>query len=482
MEYDRSKAGFYPRFRKKEVKTQILQIWLTDLRRESRIPAPMRIWLIKAGEPLPLDPRARMFRTGTLAACLEAAGHEVVWWSSTFAHIQKRHLFPRQTAVSITPRYRLHLLHGVAYRKNLSLLRMWNHREEARAFLRWARTEPPPDILLSALPTLDFSAAAARYARERGVPLVVDVRDPWPDMWLDLLPAGTRWLGRLMTAPAESMARAACAAAAAITGVSAGFVEWGVRRAGRKKRDTDRCFPHAYPSTPPSAENLRRAELFWDERGVRKTEPAFRICFLGRFGFRFDLKTVLDAARILEAERAPVQFVLCGSDAPRAFPGSALGNVLFPGWVGEAEMWTLLRRSSAGLAPYRSTPSFEINLPSKPVEYLSAGLPVLTSLDGDLRKLLEERGCGVYYPDGDGEALALKLRDLIQNPDRREILSRNARALYRERFVAENVYGEMVRYLEEMAGARKSELMTVSIPNAVRERRGAEAPVLPPLS
>lgn len=42
----------------------------------------MRVWVIKAGEPLPIDAdRPRKFRAGWIAHTLAARGHDVTWWT-----------------------------------------------------------------------------------------------------------------------------------------------------------------------------------------------------------------------------------------------------------------------------------------------------------------------------------------------------------------------------------------------------------------
>ena len=53
----------------------------------------MRIWVYASGEPLPAaDRQVRLLRAGNLCRHLQAAGHEVVWWTSSFDHIRKRQL------------------------------------------------------------------------------------------------------------------------------------------------------------------------------------------------------------------------------------------------------------------------------------------------------------------------------------------------------------------------------------------------------
>jgi glycosyltransferase involved in cell wall biosynthesis len=149
-----------------------------------------------------------------------------------------------------------------------------------------------------------------------------------------------------------------------------------------------------------------------------------------------------------------VRFVLCGTgpDSEKySRQAQARPNVLMPGWVNAAQIWTLARMSMAGLAPYVSSDNFVRNLPNKPIEYLSAGLPIVSSLQGVLARLLAEQHCGFTYRNGDVEQLAGAIARLRDDSQLWAQMSANALRIYRERFVAENVYREMQDYLAEIS-------------------------------
>src|SRR5207247_1738128 len=126
-----------------------------------RLRVLMHVWLVTVGEPLPTDgANDRLLRAGILADLLHRRGHTVVWWTSTFDHVRKRHRFDADTIRDLEPGYRLVLLHGTGYTKNVSLRRIADHRATARAFTRLAEAQDRPDVILCSLPTLELSAAA----------------------------------------------------------------------------------------------------------------------------------------------------------------------------------------------------------------------------------------------------------------------------------------------------------------------------------
>jgi len=199
---------------------------------------------------------------------------------------------------------------------------------------------------------------------------------------------------------------------------------------------------------------LDKARHFWRSHGVGLSPDEFVVSFIGSLSERMLLDDVVNAAKLLQQSNPACRIVMCGEGEDRArCEAKALGlsNIVFPGWVGKAEIWSLLRLAKVGLVPYPSTFDFVRNITNKVAEYFSAGLPVLTSLDGALRQLLETEDCGFHYAGGKARALADLIDSLARDPVRRTALSHNASSLYRRRFVAEKVYSQMCGYLEQLA-------------------------------
>jgi len=426
----------------------------------------MIVWLVTIGEPLPTDGvHVRLLRAGILAKELVNAGHEVVWWTSTFDHTSKKQRSESSSVIQINDNYRIRLLHGRSYKNNVSIDRVANHREVAAAFRISADEEARPGVILSSYPTLELCKASVDFGKQHGVPVAIDIRDLWPDVFVDLFPRMLRplgyWLIRILRARVASTFQDADA----FVGNSPGFVSWAQTLAGRGARDADKVFPFGYSTEPVEEKLLGEARKFWAGFGIHDEENTLVTCFFGTLGRQFDIETVIKAAQLLEREERPFRFVLCGTgDRFEDFKRQAAGckSIVFPGWVGQAEIRTLMGMSRAGLAPYFSGVGFTANMPNKPIEYLSAGLPVVSSLKGHLETVLSAHNCGRTYANGDSAGLADILRDLYDNSAETEVMSRNARSLFQAEFAAGKIYPRFVEYLESLAAGERGSSMSGS--------------------
>lgn len=140
----------------------------------------------------------RLLRTGILGGHLARAGHEVTWWTSAVDHFRKRFHSVPGPVLPVEPRYHVRFLPGRLYRHNLSIARLRNHREIARAFRSTATSLAKPDLIVCSLPPLELCVESVSFGRERGVPVLLDVRDPWPDVFYRVLPRPLRRLGPLL--------------------------------------------------------------------------------------------------------------------------------------------------------------------------------------------------------------------------------------------------------------------------------------------
>lgn len=417
----------------------------------------MKVWIIQIGEPIVgIDDGARAGRCNMLCDALTRRGHEVTWWNSTFHHFRKAYRFPGLHVAVVRPGLTVRLLHGTPpYRRNASFQRLLNQRSIARQFKKAAGQGDPPDVIFACLPTPELCEAAVRHGRLKGVPVIVDVRDPWPDLYLKMFPKPLRGLARLVLTPEYRRAARIFQGATAVTAVSETYLRWALAHARRAPTPRDRVFHIGYQPTPAEGESAA-GTLEEFVRRHRLDFAASLLTFCGVFGVSYDLETVVECARLFQAEgRNDIQFVLAG-DGDKAGAlrrqAAALRNIVFTGWLDQPSLRMLMKVTAVGLCAY--TPEALQSLPNKPFEYMAAGLPQISSLGGELEEILRQHRIGLHYAAGDARSLHEQVARLVGDPETRRQMSLRARQVFQEYFDAALIYPALAAHLEQIAQLR----------------------------
>jgi glycosyltransferase involved in cell wall biosynthesis len=411
----------------------------------------MNIWLLHVGEDLSTDGSERRFRYGRLAEALVDRGHRVLRWAPTFHHATKRFRAHDNQLIAASEDYDVQLVHAPGYRRNVSLARRRSYRRLEAAIKPLMKDHTRPDLIVAAVPTIGWCRAAIEYGKFADVPVIVDVRDLWPDVYLTAVPAALRGLARVLLEPAFRSAQSVCREADALLGVSQTYLDWGLNLAGREASASDGVFPLGHDPVVMSPEVLRREQAELLRVGV---DPLKSICmYAGLFETSYDLLTVVNAAKQMHAAgRRDVQFVLCGdgSQMPAVRrAAAALPNVVLLGWVRAETINALMGWSQIGLAAY-SKGALQ-SLPNKLFEYLAGELAIASSLTGELPALLKTHRCGVTYEAGDSTSLTTALTGVLASPARLDSMRRRSKALFQEKYASPKIYARLADHLVAIA-------------------------------
>jgi glycosyltransferase involved in cell wall biosynthesis len=418
----------------------------------------MNVWVICIGEPLPIDEgHQRYHRAGMLTSAFASMGHNVTWWTSAFNHSFKVQRTDCSQETRTADGIRLWLLHGVAYTRNVGVMRLINHAQLAREFRRLAKDEPVPDVIFCCWPSIELSVAAVEFAEHNSVPIILDVRDLWPDIFLDAAPPILRPAGKLMLAPYERMTHFAFTHATGVVGISQGYLDWGLAKAGRPSGPHDGLFPLGY--TRPEFKKGPVEDGLQVFRSMGLDESRMICWFLGSFGSTYDLGPVICAARRIEerGEHSPI-FVFSGDGGDREkYERLAIGlrNVLFTGWLDADKIASMMRIANVAIAAYRK--GAPQGLPNKIFEYMAAGLPILSSLDGECKSFLSAHACGISYEADSPEAFDTALQPFIQDPLLARKLGSNGLAAFRERYSSSIIYPRLVEFTLDLAVSGRSQ-------------------------
>jgi len=414
---------------------------------------PMRTWIVTIYEPLPFDaPETRPQRCGMLAKALIRRGHKVELWTSTFDHVKHTHYFRKSGRQDISDNFSIQYLDGCGYRNDHSLKRIFHNRQTARIFLEVAlERSSPPDIIFAPVPSLELAEAAAHYAKIKSCPIVVDIRDLWPDVYFTMFPEFMRSFVKPFFYSEISRARRILRGANAITAISESYLKWGLDYAERSPHDSDKVFPLGFVN----AINFKQNDIDRYSGVIRKKYDIgvnkFIVTYVGTFSGFTDVPCILEAAHcFLDDDRVHFLIVGSGEKANKYFSiGEKLRNVTMTGWVDFREVCSLLRITDVGLVAYSDIAT--MSLPNKPFEYMASGIPLLSSLKGELECITLNNNIGRMYKSGDVSSLVSEIKWFLENRDKAKVMGRKALSLFKREFLGEVIYSKLSIHMERIA-------------------------------
>lgn len=403
----------------------------------------MNIWLIQIGESLPLNDDAKEMRTGILAHKLVERGHSVVWWTSAYDHFEKKWIYGRDSEFEVEKNYNIVALKGLGYRKNVSFQRYLDHRIIAWKFRKMACCKLEPDVIIVSLPSYDLSYEAVKFGKERNIPVSVDIRDMWPDIFIEHFPVQLKRISKLFLYWDFRMVEFALRNATCIISMMDSVLEWGLQKASRTKSSLDRVF-----YLGARKKKIRSISKFEELARFLKISNTFVVTFIGTFGFYSQPISLVHAAKKLIHEN--IFFIIGGAgayfkDVKNACSG--LNNISLTGWLSEDEIIYLLSLSNLGIVICNVN---TVAFPNKAFAYLSANLPIISGTSGDLKEIIEKYEIGFYYPPKNVDALVNSIRRLYEETELYKRMSENVRRVFDEMFDAEKIYEEYAKHIEKI--------------------------------
>jgi glycosyltransferase involved in cell wall biosynthesis len=408
----------------------------------------MNVWLIQIGESLPLTVGRKKLRTALLADTLVSRGHSVLWWASAFDHFDKNWVFTADKLIEIGDKIKIFALKGKGYKRNVSLTRFIDHRTIAKKFKEKACDFSLPDIMIVSMPSHDLAYEAVRFANKNKIPVIVDIRDPWPDIFLDFVPESYKFLAKKLLHRDFNMIKDVMTGADGLVGVTNTFLEWGLKYAERSFGEKDRVF---YLGAEKMCEEAREAENLATKYNLK---GRFVVTFIGTFARYHDPSILIDCAKKMEDKN--ITFMLAGD-------GELYGeiykmadqcvNVNLMGWLNRKEINALLKVSDVGICPTGQN----IDLfPNKAFSYFSAGLPIVSAFQGDIKAVCEKYKVGLYYEPKDIDMLVKNIELLYDERSLYNQMTENVRELFVKTFDAGKIYEKYADYIEGVAsGCRR---------------------------
>ena len=186
-------------------------------------------------------------------------------------------------------------------------------------------------------------------------------------------------------------------------------------------------------------------------------ETHFCLVFAGNIGKAQSIETLISAADKLK-EKSEIKIVFVGKGsflewAQEEVAKLNLENVVFAGAFPLDNMPAIFSRAEALLVSLNSDEVFSYTIPSKVQAYMSAGRPIIASIDGEAARIINEANAGFTCPAEDVDGLVVCIEKLIAMPrNERDSLGSAARKYFVENFEINRQCKRLIEILEGRIG------------------------------
>lgn len=299
------------------------------------------------------------------------------------------------------------------------------------------------DVVLVTSPPLFVGLPAMLLARLRGARLICDIRDLWPD---EIVACGAATERSLSVRLVRAMERSIYTRADRICCTTRSFVETVIDRGAD---------PGKMVYLPNGADlNLFRPLPADNPVAARfQMQNRFVAMYSGALGIKHGLATILEAAKLVEAEK-DILFAFVGAGASESeLRASAermhLSNIMFLGEQKVTDVPSLIARADVCISCLAPSAYFNKIISVKLFEYLACGKPVIGLHSGETARVLNESGAGIVVAPGDSFTLAEAIRALYRDSERRARLASRGRGYIEQNFSRRAIAMQLNALLDE---------------------------------
>lgn len=401
----------------------------------------LKIWILKDGETLPVGNNLKKMRTWRLSEALADRGHSVTWWSSNFSHSQKEKICEGNKVIKLRNNLSVKLIDCGSYKRNISFQRIKHHFILGKKFSSLAKEEKKPDIIISSLPILEFPIEAITYGKLNKVPIIIDVRDMWPDIFLSSSPWFLRPFVYIPVFLYNKKINFCLKNAQGIVAMSEDLLTWALGKAKLKKDKNKGVFYLGYDES-----SFKNQEVIEEMKKIPKDKTIFS--YLGSFNGCNEPELIVEAAKVLDKDKNfHGYFILAGNGnkwIDIKEKTKKMNNLILLDWINKEQSSYLMNKTNVSIIPSRG-----VATPNKLFEALFFGKPIIFCMKGESKSILESHGAGIFYEEGKLDSLVLSIKNILEG-DKFQEMKNNSRLLYDTKFKDHKIYSDYCDYIEEI--------------------------------
>ncbi len=206
---------------------------------------------------------------------------------------------------------------------------------------------------------------------------------------------------------------------------------------------------------PNWAEDLYMQKEMLNEHKIREMMPqGFRVMFAGNIGASQDIDSVILAANETKNIKE-IKWVMVGDGRMRSSAEEKVKDlgleetVCFLGRHPMNEMPTFFSQADIMVISLRDEYIFSLTIPNKTQSYMASGKPIVTILNGEGSRIVEDAGCGLTAAAGDFKGLANNVISFYKmNKEDREAMGKKGCEYYLKHFDKATVVDSIINSMK----------------------------------
>jgi len=256
-------------------------------------------------------------------------------------------------------------------------------------FIKWEKYDV---IYVFETSPITVALPAITIKKLTGIPIIMNVQDLWPDNVVAI----TGWKSPLVLSPLNKLVNYIYSKCDLILASSKSFIP------NICSHGPDKAKVKFWPQFSVVQQSEKQIELLPKE--------SFHIMFTGNLGEAQNLELMIEAAALCQKQSITWHLIGDGRNKDTleqlVIKYGLQKQVLFHGRKEEQLIPEYLKSANAALLILKPNPVFDNTIPAKLQTYLACGIPVLASVRGEAKKLIEQEHVGLTCSQQSAECLA----------------------------------------------------------------------------
>lgn len=319
------------------------------------------------------------------------------------------------------------------------------------SFLSFSLTAPfgllraeKPDVVLASSPPIFPMLPVWVICKLRGIPLVFEVRDLWPESAIQMgilrnraLISIMSWMERLLYDKAKRI----------VTLTQGIRDDIHARGWPANKLEVITCGIDTQMLYPDAEAGIEvRRNFGWQGRDI--------VLYFGAMGEANNLDVIIDAA--LQCQDGNILFLLIGDGMKRPHIEQRIAelkidNVKLLAPVSKHQARGFINAADLCLVTLKDIPLFKGAIPTKLLDYMACGRPVLCGVEGEAAEIVKDAQAGVLFQPNSSQQLSTVIAELMGNEALRHKMGLSGAQYIKNNFDAVQSRAAMTALLEAVS-------------------------------